>query len=256
MTEKLHMLDAELGTVLRHRGEAEAAVAVLQPMTTIAGLEPELADRTLFELGLSLCYLSRWADAEAVATQLAGVAASSGDPVAGAHRADLVALARMGVGDYDGAVAAADEGIAVYLDSPLQDNAGYLYNVKGMVALARGELADAEAEFVRAEALGAQYGVDRLQGLAATNLAWALVRAARDDDARAAAERGAARLASNAVAAAATGQALAALLASSDRGDATSVRAALDAAVGGSRSNTDIYTPSEEVLSELASRLA
>jgi tetratricopeptide (TPR) repeat protein len=162
------------------------------------------------------------------------VAAGNGFPLGRAHHADLLALAQLRVGDHAGALAATAEGIALYLDSPAQDIAGYLYNVRGVVRLQLDDLAAAEEELVKAVTLAADYGVDRLEGTCATNLAWVLLRASRLDEAGQAAARGSARLASNGVAAESTGRALDELLSAPERGDASRVREALDRATAGS----------------------
>lgn len=264
MAERVPSLDVDLGALFRHREDPAAAAAMLQPLVASRELAPDVRAYALFEVGLSLCYLSRWAEAEEAATALAAfstgtaVVAGAYDALPAAERDDLLALARLGLGDYAGAVAVADEGISLYLDSPAQDNAGYLYNVKGIVALHGDDLGGAEAAFRSGATLGADYGVDRLEGICATNLAWTLLRAGRLDEAREAADRAADRLAANAVGAAATGQALAALLARGPAagGDPVAVRSALETATASSRGNADLYTPPDAVLAALLADLA
>lgn len=262
MPERVPSLDVDLGALLRHQEDPAGAVAMLQPLAASADLDPDARAYALFEVGLSLCYLSRWAEAEEAAAALAAFAAGTAvptgvyDALPEAERDDVLALARLGSGDYDGAIAAADEAIRLYLDSPVQDNAGYPYNVKGIVALHRDDLAGAEAAFRSGAALGADYGVDRLEGICTTNLAWTLLRAGRRDEAREAAERAADRLAANAVGAAATGRALAGLLAGGPAAaDAPTVRGALEAATAASRGNADLYTPPEAVVAALVADL-
>jgi len=175
--------------------------------------------------------------------------------VLGAYVADIRALARLGSGDFAGALTALEEGIALFLDVGSRDGAGYLYNVRGVVRLHLDDLAGAEEELRKAAKLGADDCIDRLEGISMTNLAWTMLRASRWPDALEAAERGATRLASNRVAAAVTGRTLADLL-STQVNDVGTVRAALKQAVAGSRGNPDIYEPPDHVLAALAGALA
>ena len=94
------------------------------------------------------------------------------------------------MGDYDNALAAADRGIALRLDSPQQDNAGFLYNIRGLVHLQCEQLADAEADLNFGLDTATIYRIDRLEGICATNLAWTPLRASRWEEAADAADRG------------------------------------------------------------------
>jgi tetratricopeptide (TPR) repeat protein len=113
------------------------------------------------------------------------------------------------MGDYADALAAADRGIALHLDSPQQDNAGFLYNIRGLVHLQREQLADAEADLNFGLDPATIYRIDRLEGICATNLAWTPLRASRWEEAADAADRGLVRLTSVGITEAVTAQILA-----------------------------------------------
>ena len=247
-------LDVNLGIVQRHRGNCTGAVQTLQALLARdpAGLAHHLRLQALLELGLTFCYLRDWASAEAAATELEEQLRPDDLSQLLAAPSDIRALARLGAGDYDGAIAAADLAIDRYQDSPNADNAGYLYNVRGLVWLERGTLDRAQDEFRRALDLAAEFHIDRLEGICATNLAWALLRASHWDDALAAARLGAERLASIGSESADTPAILADLIAGLAPRD---VPAELRRAVDRSFSNSDFYAPSDEVLGAIAGSL-
>ena len=163
---------------------------------------------------------------------------------------DIRALARLGAGSYAGALMAADDAIAHYLDSPNQDNVGYLYNVRGLAGLGTADLDQAETEFRKGVELAAEYRIDRLEGICATNLAWALMRASRWTEALEAARRGKARLSSTGVREAATAASLEEVLCDPAR-EARAVAAQLAQAVESSSANGDLYLPTSDVLADL-----
>ena len=214
LTAVVDDLDVNLGIVQRHRGNCAGAAETLQALLARdpAGLAHHLRLQALLELGLTFCYLRDWPGAEAAAADLEEQLRPDDPSRLLAAPSDIRALARLGSGDYDGALAAADQAIGLYRDSPNEDNAGYLYNVRGLVWLERGRLDRAADEFGRGVALATQFHIDRLEGICATNLAWALLRARRWDDALAASLSGAARLASIGSEAADTPAILAALI--------------------------------------------
>jgi hypothetical protein len=100
------------------------------------------------------------------------------------------------------------------------------------------------------------YRDDRLEGFCTTNLCWARLHTGDVDGALLAAERGADRLASNAVTIAASPRALAYAIRAHRGGDSTAARAALAAASELSQSNPDIHQPSAAFLNASAAALA
>jgi tetratricopeptide (TPR) repeat protein len=249
-------LEVDLAAVLRHRSDCGRAIQTLQ--VALNRPDPSLSHGlrlvALFELGLSFCYLQNWKAAEDAATELEQLLRSEDLRKSHAAPSDIRALSRLGAGDYAGALAAADDAIAEYLDSPNQDNVGYLYNVRGLVGLERGDLDQAATELQNAVDLAAQYRIDRLEGLCATNLAWALMRASRWTEAQVMAQRGVARLTSSGVPEVATAAALERALAAPGV-DAQAVEATLTEAVDGSAANSDFYTPTSGVLAALTAAL-
>lgn len=256
LPDVVDLLDVNLGTVQRHRGDCAGAAETLQALLARdpAGLAHHLRLEALFELGLTLCYLRDWAGAEAAAAEMEEQLRPDDLHKLLAGPADIRALARLGAGDFDGALAAADQAIDLYRNSPHEDNAGYLYNVRGLVWLERGLLGRAEEELRRGVDLAAKFRIDRLEGICATNLAWALLRACRWDDALTAARQAAARLTSTGMDAADT-PAILATLVSGPAGGRSDVGTELRRAAERSFSNSDFYTPSAEVLQEIARSL-
>ena len=256
LTAVVDDLDVNLGIVQRHRGNCAGAAETLQALLARdpTGLAHHLRLQALLELGLTFCYLRDWPGAEAAATELEEQLRPDDASRLLAAPSDIRALARLGSGDYDRALAAADRAIDQYLDSPNEDNAGYLYNVRGLVWLERGRLDQAVDEFGRGVALATKFHIDRLEGICATNLAWALLRVGRWDEARAAARSGAARLASIGAEAADTPAILAELI-SRPAAPPSDVEADLRRAANRSFANSDFYTPSSTVLQEIARSL-
>jgi tetratricopeptide (TPR) repeat protein len=249
-------LDVDLGTLQRHRGDCTGAVTTLRALLdrTSAVEQRHLYLQALVELGLTLCYLRDWAAADDVAHRMQAVVLP-GDDAYPAGPYDIWALVRMATGDDDGALTAADRGIALYLDSPRQDNAGYLYNVKALVHLGRDDLGAAESDLRQGLELATNARIDRLEGMCATNLAWTLLRAGRRAEAVDAARLADDRLTSIGVREAGTARALAELAAGAavTRDEAV---ARLGEAVEASRANTDFYTPRPPVTAALAAALA
>ena len=208
----------------------------------------------LFELGLGSCYLQRWQDAEDAADELERLLLPDDPKKSRAAPYDIRALARLGAGDHAGALAAADVAIERYLDSPNQDNVGYLYNLRGLVWLEADDLERATSELENGVDVATTYRVDRLEGICATNLAWAHLRAGRWADALSAARRGSARLRSTEVAEIGTPDGLETAL--TDPGLTTAaVHALLTKAAAASSQNADFYRPTAGVLTALAEAL-
>ena len=189
-------LEIYLACVERQRGEPNEAVQRLHGVLARKSDPPDHQRRleALFEVGLCSCYLQRWQDAEDAADELERLLLPDDPKKSRAAPYDIRALARLGAGDHAGAMAAADVAIERYLDSPNQDNVGYLYNLRGLVWLEADDLERATSELENGVDLATTYRVDRLEGICATNLAWAHLRTGRWADALSAARRGSARL--------------------------------------------------------------
>lgn len=86
------------------------------------------------------------------------------------HLRALIALLQC---DYARALAEVERGIACYVNSPKQDQIGYLINVRGLVLLAQGQTREAASEFIAARKDAVVVPYRRLEGLSALNLAWA-----------------------------------------------------------------------------------
>src|SRR5262249_38052326 len=157
----------DLATVLRHRGDAQGAIDLLSHLAPPPGttLERSVELEGLFQLGLARCYLGDWKGAQQAAADLESKL-RAGDPAELAGRpADVRCLALLVAGDYRGAIAVAAEGIDLYLDSPVADNAGYLYNVQGLALLCIDAAEEAAGVLRRGAELAVDYGQDRLQGI-------------------------------------------------------------------------------------------
>jgi tetratricopeptide (TPR) repeat protein len=246
-------LEIDLASVQRHRGQPGEAVQVLRSVLARRENGPShpLRLEALLELGLCSCYLQQWQEAEDAADELERLLLPEDPRKSRAAPYDIRALARLGSGDHAGALAAADVAIERYLDSPNQDNVGYLYNLRGLVHLECDELAEATAELQRGVEGASAYRIGRLEGICATNLAWTHLRAGRWAEALSNARRGTARLTSTGVAEAATPDRLEVAL--TDPGLSTAaVRAVLAEAVAASSQNADFYRPSADVLTQLA----
>jgi tetratricopeptide (TPR) repeat protein len=250
-------VEVDLATVQRYRGDGAGAAQLLQSVLARndATLTQELRLQVLFELGLCYCYLKDWTAAEDVATDLEDLLRPDDARASHAAPSDIRALSRLGAGDYPGALAAADDAIVKYLDSPNQDNVGYLYNVRGLVGLESGDLGQAETELRKGVGLAAQYRIDRLEGICAINLAWALLRASRWTEALDAARLASSRLSSTGVGEAAAAAALEEVLADT-AGKAQAVEEYLRRAIDSSLLNSDLYNPTSSVLADLTAALS
>jgi tetratricopeptide (TPR) repeat protein len=251
-------MQLRLGEVLRHRGTADDAVAVLQELLRRdeASVARETRIFAIFELGLSLCYLADWDGARAAADQLASEVTADDDATLRALEFDVRCLAQLGDHDYAGAIATATDGIAIYCESASQDNAGYLQNVRGLARMHQDDLDGAEREFQEATGIATQYGQARLEGLCAINLAWHRMRTARWSEAFTFASRAAECLTLvNARERVIAGQLVSALT-EAQHAPTTPLLDALNAAALGSRENADLYSPSEEQIAGLSQDLA
>jgi hypothetical protein len=251
----IHM-DVLLATVLRHRGDPLATVNLLAGfMEPTSDIDIEVRLKALLELGLAHCYLLNGAAARAVALCITSLAEHARDQGFQRARAnDVLALACLVDGDPRGALAAAEEGIGYYIESPNQDNAGYLRNVRAVAYLALDDLGHAEVELDVGRQLAIDFKIDRLEGLCATNLAWTLLRAGRFDDAATAAQRATDTLERSGVAAAAVGRALGTLLTQRTAAVAD-IGGALHVAVAAAGSNADVYSPSDAVIAAITAAL-
>jgi tetratricopeptide (TPR) repeat protein len=247
-------MEIEIGTILRHRGESAASIQVLQHATKDdRHVARQMRLEALVELGLALSYEQRWDEALDVADELSQTLRPDDPRKLAAGPADIRSLARLGVGDYEGALTAAREAISLYLDSPHPDNAGYAHNVAGLVWLQRHDLEQARAQFNDGEQIAAEFKIDRLAGICATNLAWTELSSGDWQACLAAAQRASALLGAAGVRIAGTPRALGELASPGAVG--LDPRPALHRAVASARGNTDIYRPSEEILAVVAASL-
>jgi tetratricopeptide (TPR) repeat protein len=254
MADAATEMRVELATVWRHRGESDRAIKALLAVTSGGPhVEREVRLEALFELGMAFCYAKRWLEAMSAADELADTVGPSDPRKLASAPADIRALARFGAGDYKGALVAAGEAVQLYLDSPNQDNAGYAYNVAGLAWLALDDLEQAAAQFDNGEGLGAEFKVDRLAGICATNQAWTQLRAGNRDGALAAARRADTLLRGTRAGIAAVPHILAELLLSPGTGldPMTALRQAAAAAID----NPDVYSPSEKTCAAVATTL-
>jgi tetratricopeptide (TPR) repeat protein len=253
MPEVATEMQAELATVWRHRGESERAIQALLAVTEAGPhVERQVRLGALFELGMAFCYAKRWDEALQAADELAETLEPSDQQKLANPPADIRALARFGAGDYEGALAAAGEAVQLYLDSPKQDNAGYAYNVAGLVWLNRDDLEQAAQQFDEGERLGAEFKVDRLAGMCATNQAWAQLRAGNRDGALAAARRASTLLSGTRAGIAEVSRILEQLLSPETGLDPLT---ALLQAAASAADNPDVYSPSNETCAAIAATL-
>jgi tetratricopeptide (TPR) repeat protein len=239
-------VDVTLGTALRHKGDTAGAIEKLSVIADTADVPRDQRQFALFDMGLAMLYRRDVAAASATAARLAELT-EPGDPsYVRAQGADLRALAAIVTGDFAAAEPAAAEGIELYRQSPYLTNVGYLMNVRAVALLGADRVPEAIAQLEEGLAMAAEYRDDRLEGFCATNLAWAMLVTGDRDGALLSAERGADRLASNAVTIAASPRALA---------DAIRSRAARPVLAHASElaeGNPDIHLPSAAFLDAAA----
>jgi len=250
-------MQLRLAEVLRHRGNAAEAATLLQDLlhTGDDSMDRSTKFYALFELGLSSCYLGNWDAAEAAADQLGSLVAPDDEATLKALEYDVRSLARLGARDCDGAISAATVGIAIYAESASQDNAGYLQNVRGLARMYQNDLDAAEREFKDGTLVATQYGQARLEGLCAINLAWCSMSKTNWSEALALASHAAECL----TLVSAKEQTIAAQLVSAlkdERREPAPLLEMLNAAALGSRENADLYSPSEDLIGQLAPQLA
>jgi tetratricopeptide (TPR) repeat protein len=85
--------------------------------------------------------------------------------------------------DWSKAEAAASRGIAAYDQAGRRDDAGYLVNSRALTLIAVGRTMDAIGHLQEAQQRAADFHLSRLHGLAGINLAWALLRLNRPEEA-------------------------------------------------------------------------
>ena len=246
-----------LGKVLRHRGDPAGSVPILGEVADNdnGSVSRETRIDALFELGLSLCYLGKWVDAEAAADRLASLVRPDD---AGGFRAaefDVRSLARLGSRDCEGAIAAATRAIEFYCDSSQQDNVGYLQNVRGLALMYSGDIGKAEHEFLDAADIGKKSGQGRVEGLCAINLAWCKMADAEWSEALEFASRAADCLTLVVAEEHSTAQELVSALSVENRGNKAKIFDALIAAIGSSRDNADLYSPDDAFIARVAEQL-
>ena len=236
-------LDSLLGTALRLAGKAAAALEPLErasmlPMTDQASRE--IVIKALFERGIAACYLGDAAKAEEAAARIEALL-QEGDPsLWWARLAEVRTLIALLQRDYPHVLAEIERGIARYDNSPHQDNADYLRNIRGLVLLAQGHTAEATSEFMAVREDAAILRQARLEGFAALNLAWAQLSEGDRQAAAATARRAADLLAASRVRETESAQALAAACEAEEAG---AMLQGLHLAVSASQGNPDLTNP-------------
>ena len=169
-------LDSWLGAALRQAGNPAAALEPLERASTLPMTDQasrEIVVVSVFQGGLAACYLGDVAKAEEAAARTEAMLREEDPPLWWGRLADLRTLIALLQGDYARALAEVERGIVCYVDSPGQDNIGYLVNVRGLVLLAQGRTREAASEFIAVREDAAALRITRLEGFAALNLAWA-----------------------------------------------------------------------------------
>jgi tetratricopeptide (TPR) repeat protein len=240
----------ELATVWRHRGESQRAIEALQAVITgDTRLDRQVWLEALFELGMAQCYAKQWHEALRTADRLAASVQQTDQRKLASAAPDIRALANLGAGDYEKAIESTDEAARIYLDSSSQDNAGYAYTVAGLAWLGLDNLDKAAAQFDSGERLGAEFKVDRITGICATNKAWTRLRAANRAGALAAARRADVLLRGTRANIASVPHILAEMLSADALPDALT---ALRQAAAAAADNPDVYSPSTQVCAAVA----
>jgi len=245
-------LDLLLGVALRHAGNAAAALEPLErasklPITDQASRK--IVVDSVFERGIAACYLGDVAKTEEAAASTEVMLREEDPSLWWGHLAALRMLIALLQGDYARALASVEQGIVCYVNSPNQDNVGYLINVRGLVLLAQGWIREAASEFIAVREDAATLRQTRLEGFAALNLAWAQLSEGNRQAAAATAHEAADLLAASRVRETESAQALAAAC---ETGEVDAMLQKLRLAVNASQGNPDLYQPSEEVLADLA----
>ncbi len=245
-------LNSWLGTALRNSGNAAAALEPLErasrlPMTDQASRG--IVVGSLFEGGIAACYLGDLAKAEEVAARIEAMLQEKDPLLWRGWLADLNALSSLLQGDYTRALAEVEQGIVCYVDSPKQDNIGYLVNVRGLVLLAQGRIREAASEFIAVREGAAALRYARLEGVSALNLAWAQLCEGNRQLAAVTAREAADLLAVNRVRESESARTFAVAC---EAREVDVMWQKLRLAVKASRGNPDLYQPSEKLLSDLA----
>lgn len=254
MSDLVAELQSWIAVVLRYRGDNEAAIEML---LAVISADPEVERQVklgaLLELGIAYCYARRWDEALHVADELEAMLIPDDRRKVHAGPADIRSLARMGAGDYDGALSAASEAVEIYLDSPNQDTAGYAYNVAGLVWLLRDDLERATEQFDKGDQLAKDHNVDRLGGICSTNQAWTQLRAGNLQASLEWARRGSELLRQAQAGFAEAPRILHELV---SQGTSADPLHALLQAAASARDNPDLYSPSDEMCRVIAATLA
>jgi tetratricopeptide (TPR) repeat protein len=245
-------LDSWLGAALREAGHPAAALEPLWRSSTLPMTDPASHDivvQAVFQRGIAACYLGDVAKAKEAAARTEAILREADPAIWRAQLADLLTLIALLQSDYPRALAEVERGIAWYLDSPRQDNIGYLINIRGLVFLAQGRTREAAGEFIAVREDAAALRNARLEGIAALNLAWAQLSEGDRQAATATAREAADLLAASRVRETESAQALAAACEAREAGPTLE---RLRFAVGASQGNPDLYQPSDKALVDLA----
>jgi tetratricopeptide (TPR) repeat protein len=241
-----------LGEALRIAGNAAAALAPLEQVAELPVTDQasrQIVIDALFHRGLAACYLGDVSTAQEAATRSETMLREDDPALWWAQLADLRTLIALLQGDYTRALAEVERGIACYVSSPRQDAIGYLINVRGLVLLAQGRIREAADDFVVVREGAAAVRYPRLEGLALLNLAWTQLSEGNRQAAVASAHQAADLLVASRVREAESAQALAAAC---EAEDADVTLQGLRLAARMSQGNPDLYKPSDEVLTDLA----
>jgi tetratricopeptide (TPR) repeat protein len=247
-------LDYWIGATLRHMGRARPAVDVLKRAIDAT---PEVTSRVraLFELGLAYCYLQDQSNAGAVVIALEKLVDLDSPAIVRGQLHNLCALVKLVTPDYGGAITEVDDGLRFYRVTQQQDNEGFLWNLRGLAQLGADKEDGALADLTRGRDCAVEYGVLRLQGICWTNLAWALLRKGKLQEATDAAT---------------TGERLLKVQGTDEAGGAQLLRQTLESrpqsvdvcrdqlanAVAGTLGNPDFYQPTEQVLGGMAAAIS
>lgn len=248
--------NAELwhGTALRSAGRADESIAPLQRALEAAGGAESCRSirlKALLQLALSQCYIGTPDEALKTVRQLDLTLRPSDSLQARAFLHDATALVGLCRGDLETTLASVAEGIAAYSDSPEPSSTGYLVNVRGLVALIRGDTEGALTDFRSALEEATFVGDVRLAGMLSLNMAWAHLVSGDCRLCSVHAHEAALKLSGQGIAEAESAVALAKAV---EAGDGPSLLSGLQDAIAGSHGNPDIFQPSADVLEQLVAQ--
>lgn len=247
-------LDYWTGAGLRHMGQAQQAVEILQ-RAIAATPQPTPRVRALFELGLSYCYLQDQASAGNIVTELEQLVGPESPAIVRGQLHNMRALVKLVTPDYDDAIAEVDEGLNFYRVTQQQDNEGFLWNLRGLAQLGADRQDNAIQDLTRGRDCAIEYGVLRLQGICWTNLAWALLRQGSRHAATDAAATGERLLTAQKTEEATAARLLRHALGAGVQ-DVETCRGQLAKAVAGTLGNPDFYQPNQQALAAMAVSLS